>query len=156
MKKLLIVVVVLILGVPAAMASVTDYFIELESPFVTYQAPRGSARITSASTYYMPRSRVALKTSRLLPSRGFDYQAWLVDRDTDTWMNAGKFKTTISGIGSLNFRINHYLDAYDELVVTKEPKDRDPSPSREVVLVGQLVLHYQATSAQQLEYRKIP
>jgi len=155
LKKLLILLAVLLLGVPVVFAQVTDYFIDLEAPVFSFRAPVGTAKITSVPSYFNPNTRVSLNVNSLRAD-GYVFQAWLVDRSTDSWLNLGKFTSTFSGKGTLNFRINHYISSYDELVVTKEIDDNDPRPSRDVVLRGTLVEHFTARQSASPKLSQLP
>ncbi len=148
MNKLLILVGVLLVSFPAVLAQSTDYFIELEPAVFTFRPPSGSARITSVTSYSRPQSRVSVQTNNLRVPPGFIAQAWLVEYSNNYWLNLGKFRTSISGKGILNFRISHYISAYDAVVVTLEPlDDHDLHPSNTIALTGQLVEHYTARAA---------
>ncbi|MEM4247300.1 MAG: anti-sigma factor [Candidatus Woesearchaeota archaeon] len=104
--------------------------------------PRATARVQSVRSPYLPNAYVTIKTKDLRPSE-YDntyYQAWLLDTDTGYSLNLGLFDTVGGGVGTLDFRSKHYLDPYDFVVITREPRDdKDPKPSTDVVLMGRIV-----------------
>jgi hypothetical protein len=65
------------------------------------------------------------------------YELWLVDRDTGYHLSLGLF--TVDQDGEERFSWSHpgYANAYDLVVVTKEPyPDSNPHPGGDVALVG--------------------
>ena len=103
-------------------------------------APRGTARIYSSQARANPVGEVLLTTKEIAPTERASnvYEAWLFDADTGYRSSMGLFRTPQGGFGSLNYRVNDYLDGYDFVLVTKEPfPDPDPQPG-EVVLIGKI------------------
>jgi len=104
--------------------------------------PRGTARVQSTRSPYLPNAYVTIKVKDLRPSE-YDntyYQAWLLDSDTGYSLNLGLFDTIGGGVGSMSFMSTNYLDPYDFVVITREPRDdKDLRPSTDVVLMGKIV-----------------
>ncbi len=103
--------------------------------------PTGVARISSSRHQYYPRGHIELSANNLEETYKSNslYQGWLFDEESGYSLNLGVFDTIgISGFGVLLYSINHYFDAYDYVIVTKEPLfDDDPSPG-EIVLIGEI------------------
>lgn len=102
-------------------------------------APRGTARIYSSEARSNAIGEVLISTKDIEPSYNDNtvYEAWLYDKDTGYRTSMGQFKTVFGGVGSLQYKVATYLDGYDYIIITKEPKlDLDPRPSQDVVLLG--------------------
>lgn len=107
---------------------------------------KGTARVLSLSNsfnsafYTREQGNVHMKLRELPPvSKEELFEAWLVDDDSEYFLSMGLFNTGISGTASVDFSINRPLIGYDRIVVTKEVfPDRDPRPSNNVVLVGEI------------------
>jgi hypothetical protein len=126
-----------------------DSWVYLEPPqapiFATGQPPyypRGTVRVQSQRSPYYPASSIHLKVKDLRPS-DYDntyYQAWMYDPESGYHLSLGIFDTIGGGVGALEFTSQHYFDAYDFVVITREPRnDQDPSPSNDVALIGKFV-----------------
>ena len=104
--------------------------------------PRGTARVTSVRSALEPVMKVDLNVKELRPSWEDNtyYQAWLYDVETGSSFNLGLFEAYGGGVASLEYWSAHYVDAYDYILVTREPRyDIDPRPSNDEVLIGKLV-----------------
>lgn len=65
------------------------------------------------------------------------YEAWLIDVDSGYQLSMGLFAVDGNGEGSLLWTASNYIGEYDKIAITKEANpDRDPSPSGNVLLVG--------------------
>ncbi len=126
-----------------------DTWVYLEPPeppvFATGQPqyyPRGTARVQSQRSPYIPHGNILLKVKDLRPS-DYDnsyYQAWLLDAESGYYLNLGVFDTIGGGVASMQFNMQKYFDPFDFVVVTREPRDdEDPRPSDDVVLIGNFV-----------------
>jgi len=103
--------------------------------------PRGSAWIQSVRTQYKPHGAVTVSVKELRPSYNDNtvYQAWLYDADSGYALSLGQFETIGGGVADLKFRGSFYFDAYDYVLVTREPNDDiDPRPSDDEVLIGKI------------------
>lgn len=103
--------------------------------------PRGTAVVKSTYSPYNPRGSVMVSVKDLRPSYNDNsfYQGWLYDADYGYLLNLGKFETLDGGAGELDFRGSYYFDAYDFVLITREPRDdTDPRPSDKEVLIGML------------------
>jgi hypothetical protein len=99
--------------------------------------PRGTATIRSTSLYGFPRAQAFIKVKDLRPSSEtkMQYEAWLVDQDTDYRLSLGTFTTVFGGTGLLTYQIDNFFDAYDYVEITEEPfYDPDPSHGPTVLL----------------------
>lgn len=103
--------------------------------------PRGMAMLTSLRSAYYPRGHMTLSVKDLRES-GTDntyYQAWLVNSKSGYPFNLGRFDTVGGGVGTLEYWGTNYWDAYDTMIITREPRDdTDPRPSKDVVLMGMI------------------
>ncbi|MBW2986026.1 hypothetical protein KY333_01515 [Candidatus Woesearchaeota archaeon] len=121
-------------------------------------APRGNALIYSSTARAYALGQVVLKTKDIEASSKDNtyYEGWLFDADTGYRTSLGVFQATTFGNGLLQYNIDDYLDGYDYILVTKEPKpDLDPSPSQEVVLIGEIqapVSYYKPFTSTQTDY----
>lgn len=121
-------------------------------------APRGNALVYSSTARAYAIGQVVLKTKDIEPSYNDNtyYEGWLFDADTGYRTSMGVFKAVFGGNGLLQYNVQDYLDGYDYIIVTKEPKpDLDPSPSQEVVLVGEInppVSYYNPFTQTQTDY----
>lgn len=103
--------------------------------------PRGTARLQSVRSAYKPTGEVLIDVKDLRPSYQDNsyYQAWLYDAESGYALNLGQFETYGGGVGSMEYNGNHYFDAYDYVLITREPKDDiDPRPSNDEVLIGKI------------------
>ncbi len=101
-------------------------------------AKEGAFSVESTRGRYKNRMSGAV-TTRNLDYLALDkmYEAWLVDVETGYTLSLGLF--SVDQDGDVRFSWSHpgYVNAYDMIVVTKEPyPDKDPRPSGVVVLVG--------------------
>ena len=114
-----------------------------------HRQPRGSAYISTTRAYNPPTATgsISIKVKELDISQNYDtfFEAWLVDDETGYWLSLGLFNTDHFGNGILNTflperqRLYHNLDAYDAVIVTREPyPDVDPRPTDDVVLYGRI------------------
>jgi hypothetical protein len=104
--------------------------------------PRGAAKVQSVRSAYKPTGEVLLAAKDLRPSWQDNtyYQAWLYDLSTGAYLNLGQFEANQGGYGDLRYTGQHYFDAYDYLIVTREKRnDPDPRPSNDEVLQGMIV-----------------
>ena len=121
-------------------------------------APRGNALIYSSMARAYALGQVVLKTKDIEPSYKDNtyYEGWLFDADTGYRTSLGVFTATFGGNGLLQYNVQDYLDGYDFIIVTKEPKnDPDPAPSAEVVLIGEIqppVSYYNTYTTTQSDY----
>lgn len=102
---------------------------------------RGTARIKSVRNPYKPSGQVLISTKDLRPSYNDNtwYQGWLYDADSGAFLNLGVFEAIGGGVGEIDYWGFQYLDAYDYVVVTREPRDdTDPRPSDDQVLIGKI------------------
>ncbi len=125
-----------------------DIWVYLEPPeppiFATGQPPyypRGTVRLQSQRSPYIPYGNILLKVKDLRPSE-YDnsiYHAWLYDSESGYSLSLGVFDTIGGGVGSMQFNMKKYFDPFDFVVVTREPRDdQDPRPSQDVVLIGKI------------------
>ena len=101
---------------------------------------RGSARLKSVGTYPKPTARVNLKVYDLPDSSqaNAQFEAWLIDDQTEYRLSLGTFTTLAAGIGELYYNAQLYFDVYDRIEVTMEPfNDLDLSPGP-TILSGQI------------------
>ncbi len=105
-----------------------------EAPFYY----RGTARIMSSSWYGFPRAQAVIQTKDLpvTDKERIQFEVWLVDTQTNYRMSLGSFTTMFGGIGTLDYRIDNYFDAYDLVEVTVEPLDDMDEAPGEVILIG--------------------
>lgn len=103
--------------------------------------PRGTARLQSMRSPYYPAGTIYLKVKDLRPS-DYDstyYQVWLLDSESGYYLNLGMFDTIGGGVGAMELSVQNYFDAYDFVVITREPRnDQDPRPSQDVALIGKI------------------
>jgi hypothetical protein len=103
--------------------------------------PRGTARIESTRSAYKPAGNVILTVKDLRPSTDDNtlYQVWLYDSDSGYMLSLGQFEALGGGVGDLHYIGTQYYDAYEYIIVTREPRnDPDPRPSNDEVLVGKI------------------
>ncbi|MCX6708744.1 MAG: hypothetical protein NTW67_03830 [Candidatus Woesearchaeota archaeon] len=100
--------------------------------------PRATARIYATSSYGFPLATITIMTKDLPPSYdgNIQYEVWLVDLETNYRLTLGTFTTGFGGIGSLSYRANNYIDAYDYVEITAEPFDDLDVSAGPVALVG--------------------
>ncbi len=107
----------------------------------TNYVPRGSARIRSVMTYGYPVTQISIKTKDLPTSaqaKG-QFEAWLVDDDTNYRLSLGTFNTQTGGVADLRYVADMYVNQYDYVEVTLEPLyDTDTSPGP-LILYGQII-----------------
>ena len=104
-------------------------------------APRGTARIYSSQSRSNAVGEVLIHTKDIEPSYNDNtfYEGWLFDSKTGYRTSLGVFKAVFGGVGALTYKITTYLDGFDYVLITKEPKnDQDPRPSDEIVLIGEI------------------
>ncbi len=103
--------------------------------------PRGTVKITSTRSQYKPIARIVVQVKDLRPS-WYDrtvYEAWLYDSETGHTLGLGKFLVEEGNNARFHYTSQHYLDAYDFVLITREKEDdMDPRPSNEEVLIGKL------------------
>lgn len=105
--------------------------------------PRGTARIQSVRSPYKSSSSVHIQTKDLRPSWQDTtlYQGWLFNSRSGAYLNLGQFEAIGGGVGQLIFQGSQYLNPYDYVIITREPRsDADPRPSTDVVLNGKVTL----------------
>jgi hypothetical protein len=104
--------------------------------------PRGTAQVTSVRSAYQPKGSVTIKVKDLRPS-SYDntyYQAWLYDSRSGGYLNLGMFEAIMGGVGELEIDMTNYFDAYDMVMITREPRDdSDPRPTDDIVLLGKIM-----------------
>ncbi|MBW3002348.1 hypothetical protein KY338_04255 [Candidatus Woesearchaeota archaeon] len=113
---------------------------EYERGYPPY-APRGTARIYSSQSRSNAVGEVIISTKDIAPSYNDNtvYEAWLYSSSTGYRTSLGVFKAIFGGVGALTYKITTYLDGYDYVIITKEPKnDNDPRPSDDIVLIGEI------------------
>ncbi|MBD3303976.1 hypothetical protein GF343_02435 [Candidatus Woesearchaeota archaeon] len=113
---------------------------EYERGYPPY-APRGTARIYSSQSRSNAVGEVIISTKDIKPSYNDNtwYEGWLFDSTTGYRTSLGVFKAVFGGVGALTYKITTYLDGYDYVIITKEPKnDNDPRPSDEIALIGEI------------------
>ena len=101
--------------------------------------PRGTAWIQSTRSAYKPIGAITIQTKDLRSSYNDNtyYEGWLYDVDTGYSLSLGKFQTVMGGVAEHKFRGSFYFNAYEYLLVTREPADdMDPRPSDDEVLIG--------------------
>ena len=100
--------------------------------------PRGIARIQSVRSSYKPMGQVLITTKEIQPSyiENSVYVAWLRDDETGYMLNVGSFEAAGGGVGVLNYHSTLYFDAYDTVVITKEPRNDDNPLPGETILIG--------------------
>jgi hypothetical protein len=105
--------------------------------------PRGTVRLQSRRSPYIPFGAVTLNVKDLRPSEMDNtyYQAWLYDSVSGQYLNLGLFETIGGGVGEIEMpQMTNYFDPYEMVVVTREPRDdKDPRPSTDVVLMGKIM-----------------
>ncbi len=102
-------------------------------------AVEGTFAIKSSQSRYKNSLSGTLVTYNLdyLSTYNYIYEVWLVDQDTGYQHSLGLFIVDQDGYKRYSFGSDNYINAYDMVVVTKEPyPDTDPRPNGEVVLVG--------------------
>ncbi|MBW3004572.1 hypothetical protein KY310_01965 [Candidatus Woesearchaeota archaeon] len=117
-----------------------DGWEEYERGYPPY-APRGTARIYSSQSRSNAVGEVIISTKDIEPSYNDNTvnEAWLYDIDTGYRTSLGVFKSIFGGVGALTYKITTYLDGYDYVIITKEPKnDVDPRPSDDIILIGEI------------------
>lgn len=105
-----------------------------EAPFYY----RGTARIMSSSWYGFPRAQAVIQVKDLpvTDKERVQFEVWLVDTNSNYRLSLGSFTTLFGGIGTLDYRIDNYFDAYDLVEVTVEPLDDMDEAPGEVILIG--------------------
>lgn len=105
-----------------------------EAPFYS----RGSARIMSSSWYGFPRAQavIQVKDFPVTDKERVQFEVWLVDTQTNYRLSLGSFTTMFGGIGTLDYRIDNYFDAYDLVEITVEPLDDMDEAPGEVIVIG--------------------
>ncbi len=104
--------------------------------------PRGTAWVQSVRSQYNSHGAVTVSVKDLRPSYydNTHYQAWLYDADSGYTLNLGKFEAVGGGVAEMKFRGSYYFDAYDYVLITREPRDdTDPRPSNDEVLIGKIL-----------------
>lgn len=105
-----------------------------------YGTPKGAVRVRSIMTYGYPVTQISVKVKHLPTSaeaKG-QFEAWLVDDNTNYRLSLGTFNTQTGGVADLRYVADMYVNQYDYVEITFEPLhdiDTEPGP---LVLYGRI------------------